>query len=222
MKLRNFYSRLWFILVLILSASAMADRRATLDDGRAVILKDDGHWVFESADRFATSEEGTRVRLKANGQWQYIGNAPKADKEQVLTESLNVTLKNIVTETYKERSGKNTRFNSQTIFYLDVKVSSYSAEVDTKLSHFNLFSAFDSRGNKYPILDVSPQIKRLKPGQKVTLAVRVDGSPSGKLAIGIKHINLAINKAVFGTPTDLEFSKRTDEIKKLKRNVNFN
>ncbi|MAZ87188.1 MAG: hypothetical protein CL693_06050 [Cellvibrionaceae bacterium] len=209
------------LLLSLLSTLAYAERDATGDDGREIILKDNGSWEYKSTDRFATSEDGTRVRLKENGSWEFIGNAPVVNKEQVRTEALDVQLGDIVTEFYKEKVGKNTRHTSQTVFNLKVDVSSYSDGVDAKLSHFNLFEITDSRGNQYPILSVTPQHKRLQAGKEYTIAIRVDGSPSGQFAVGIKHLSVNIDKSVFGTHQDLSFSRRADEIKRLRRKTMF-
>lgn len=204
-----------------LSNIAIADRTATADDGREILLKDNGSWEYQSNDRFATSKDGTRVRLKDDGSWAFIGNAPMVTKEQVRTQSLEVSLGDIVSESFKEKRGKNTRYNSQTIFNLVVDVSSYSQGVDTRLSHFNLFKVSDSNGNDYPIISVTPQAKHLKPGEQYPIAVRVDSSPAGQLAVSIKNIHLHIDKAVFASDADLTFTRRADEIKKIKKQKGF-
>lgn len=187
------------------------------DDGREILLNKNGSWEYKSTDRFATSEDGTRVRLKADGSWEFIGNAPSSSKEKVRTESMEVKLGEIVTEYHKEKVGKNTRYNSQTTFNLMVDISNYSDGVDTKLSHFNLFKVTDSRGNIYPVLDVTPQTKHMEPGKEYPVSILVDGSPSGQFAVGIKFLYLEIDKSVFGTKTNLKFSRRADEatIKKM-------
>ncbi|WP_439135794.1 hypothetical protein [Pseudomaricurvus sp.] len=204
---------------LSLSTTAMAaELSATGDDGREILLKKNGSWEYKSTDRFATSEDGTRVRLKADGSWEFIGNAPSVSKEQVRTEAMEVKLGDIVTEFHKEKVGKNTRYNSQTTFNLAVDISNYSEGVDTKLSHFNLFKVTDSRGNDYPVIEVTPQTKHMEPGKEYPVAIRVDGSPSGQFAVGIKYLYLEIDKAVFGSETNLKFSRRADEAKKVQLN----
>lgn len=206
-------------LNLSLNTPALADQlSATGDDGREILLKENGSWEYKSTDRFATSEDGTRVRLKADGSWEFIGNAPSTSQEKVRTESLEVKLGDIVTEFHKEKVGKNTRYDSQTTFNLMVDISNYSEGVDTKLSHFNLFKVSDSRGNNYPIIEVTPQIKHMEPGKEYVVSVRVDGSPSGQFAVGIKHLYLEVDKAVFGSTANLKFSRRADEAKKIQRN----
>ncbi|MGH1373142.1 MAG: hypothetical protein ACRBBW_13960 [Cellvibrionaceae bacterium] len=209
------------LLGAVSTASLAADRNATGDDGREIILKENGGWEYRSSDRFATSEDGTRVRLKDDGQWEFIGNAPVINKEQVRTEALDVQLGDIVTEFYKEKIGKNTRHMSQTVFNLTIDVSSYGEGVDAKLSHFNLFDITDSRGNRYPVLSVSPQPKHLQAGSEYQVAIRVDGSPSGQFAVGVKYLNINVDKSVFGTQQDLHFSRRADEVKRLRRKTMF-
>ncbi len=206
------------LFALTSSLSVAADLTATADDGREIVLKSNGSWEYTSTDRYATSSDGTRVRLKDDGSWEFIGNAPSVSAEQVRTEDLEVKLGDIVTESYKEKAGKNTRYDSQTVFNLQVDVSRYSEGFSPKLSHHNLFKVTDSRGNLYPVLDVSPDIKHLEPGKEYQLAVRVDGSPAGKFAVGIKYLYLEIDKAVFGSQANLKFSRRADEAKDKKLN----
>jgi hypothetical protein len=183
-----------------------------------VLLKSDGNWEYLSNDRFATSEDGTRVKLKDDGQWEFIGNTPMVAKQQVRTQSLDVQLHQVVTEYSKQKVGKNTRHSSQTVFYLDVNVSRYGKEVPAKLSHHNLIEVTDSRGNQYPVLSVSPAPKQLQPGKSYRLAVRVDGSPSGQFAVGIKQLHMTIQRAVFATERDITFSRRVDELDKKRLN----
>lgn len=197
--------------------SFAAERLATGDDGREILLKADGTWEYRSTDRFATSADGTRVRLKDNGSWEFIGNAPSVSAESVQTEALAVTLSEIVTEFNKQKVAKNTRYNSETTFYLTVKVSAYSkGAITPRLGHHNLFKVSDSNGNQYPILEVSPQPKQLQPGEEYSIAVRVDGSPAGQFATGIKFLYLEIEPAVFGSAEKLKFSRRTDDIKSVR------
>lgn len=198
-------------------ATLAAERFATGDDGREILLKADGTWEYRSTDRFATSADGTRVRLKDNGRWEFIGNAPKMSDASVQTEALAVTLTEIVTEFNKQKVAKNTRYNSETTFHLTVKVSAYAEQaIAAKLGHHNLFKVTDSNGNQYPILDVNPQPKQLQPGEEYSIAVRVDGSPAGQFATGIKFLYLEIEPAVFGSADKLKFTRRTDDIKSVR------
>lgn len=200
----------------LMPAVSAAERVATGDDGREIRLKDDGSWEYISTDRFATSADGTRVRLKDDGRWEFIGNAPSVSAESVRTEALAVSLSDIVTEFNKQKVGKNTRYNSQTTFYLSVKVSAYSEPVAPKLSHHNLFKVTDSHGNEYPVIEITPQLKQLQPGEEYAIAVRADGSPAGQFATGIKFLHLEIEPAVFGSHDKLKFTRRADEAKSVR------
>ncbi|NHN38622.1 hypothetical protein G8764_15035 [Pseudomaricurvus alcaniphilus] len=203
------------------SAVALAQRTAVGDDGREVLLHDNGTWEYKSTDRFATGADGTRVRLKDNGGWEVIGNAPVTREEQVTTSRLDAKLDKVVMEIFREKLIKSTRYDSRTVFYLDIEVSSYSEPVAAQLSHFNLFKVSDSRGKQYPVLGIAPQKKLLQPGDKLQLEVRVDGAPSGLLAVGTRYMTLHIDKAVFGTETELKFSKRVEDIIEVKRDTPF-
>jgi hypothetical protein len=57
-----------------------ADQEVTTDDGREVLLKEDGSWTFRSTDRFANTVDGQRIRLKQDGSWAYVGNSPDGFK----------------------------------------------------------------------------------------------------------------------------------------------
>ena len=70
-----------YMLILFLipvSDASSADQQVITADGREVVLKGDGTWIFLSTDRFANPEDGQRVQLKQDGSWQYVGNAPMA------------------------------------------------------------------------------------------------------------------------------------------------
>lgn len=192
--------------------SLAADRHAIGDDGREILLKNNGQWEYRSQDRFATSEDGTRVRLKENGQWEFIGNAALKKDEHIRTTSLDIKLDKVVMEVYREQLIKSTRYDSQTVFYISLDTSSFSDALKPKLSHFNLIKVNDSRGKEYPVLSVTPQVDILKPGEKFNFSVRVDGSPTGLFSVGTKFIHLTLDRDIFSTQADLTFSKRVDDI----------
>jgi hypothetical protein len=201
--------------ILSLSQLAIADRNAIGDDGREIRLKENGSWEYISNDRFATSEDGTRVRLKEDGSWEFIGNAPMKTEEQVRTENLDLTLDRVITEFVKEKSGpKSYQYKSQTVFYLDLDVSSYGDKVQSKLDQFDLITAVDDKNTEYPVIAVSPSETLFETGKKYKLAIRVDGSPSGSIVWGARKLYLKLDKAVIGNNSELSFMIRTNEIKK--------
>ena len=79
-------------LALLTANTLYADQKITSDDGREVLLNDDGSWQYRSSDRFATTSDGRRVRLKEDGRWSYDGNAPLRSTEQVRTNDLDIKL----------------------------------------------------------------------------------------------------------------------------------
>ena len=206
----------------LFSGLSLADRDAIGDDGREIRLLDNGSWEYISTDRFATSEDGTRVRLKDSGSWEFIGNAPMQTKEKVRTENLDITLNKIVTEFTKEKAGqKSERYNSQTVFFLDLDVSSYGKDVVSKLNDFSLLLVQDNKNTVYPIIDITPAQATFTAGKKYQLQIRVDGSPSGSIVWGSRTLSLTIDKSVFSSNNDLMFTLRSDEIQKQKVNTLF-
>lgn len=205
----------------LLSVSAFADRSATGDDGRKITLKEDGSWEYANTDRYATSEDGTRVRLKDNGTWEFIGNAPVKTKQQFREESLDINLSQVVTEFAKTKvpGSKNTRVNSNTIFSLNVDISSYSdTPITADLNNFAGLSVSDNRGNEYDVLAVTPAKQQLEPGNQYAYQIRVDGSPKYKVGfLNIKTITLKIDAGVFRTNSDISLTLDADEI--LQRRV---
>lgn len=203
------------IVAPMLAAPVLADRAAVGDDGREIRLLDNGQWEYSSTDRFATSEDGTRVRLKEGGKWEFIGNAPMQTKEKVRTENLDISLKKVITEFTKEKAGtKSTRYSSQTVFFLDLDVSSYGDNVNAVLDNFELIKAQDNKNTIYPVVNITPAQTSFEAGKKYQLQIRVDGSPSGSIVWGSRTINLTIDKSVFGSNENLTFTLRADEIKK--------
>lgn len=200
------------VLCLSITTGATAERSAVADDGREILLKDDGSWDYKSSDRFATAEDGTRVRLGDDGRWQVVGNAPVVREELVRTPRLEVTLEQAVMEIFRAKLIKSTRFDAQTVLQLAVVVSSHSDPVAAHLSHYNLFRVEDSRGREYPVIAVTPQHQQLQPGESFHFSVRTDGAPVGLLAMGTNNLVLTIDKTVFGTESDLKFSKRLDDL----------
>lgn len=201
--------------------SHASSHKATGDDGREVLLNSNGTWEYRSNDKLATTEEGVRVRLKPDGRWEPIGNLPVKKDEQVRTSDLDVSLNTVIMEIYRKENTKSTRYDSQTVFYFDLNLSSFGNNINAKLSHFNLFKISDSRGKSYPVLNITPQKEQLKPGDKFQFSVRVDGSPTGLFAIGTKYININIDKSVFNTDSDLKFSKRVDDLESKKMDKPF-
>lgn len=209
--------------VLALAASAMtlssmssyADITATGDDGRTIMLKQNGQWEYSNNDRFATTADGTRVKLKDDGSWEFIGNAPIKSEQQFRAESLDVKLNKVETKYAQEKAGsKNIRTKAHTIFYFDVDISSYATSpIMVNLKDFNGLSVSDSRDNNYKIIAATSSAETLQPGKNYRFEVRVDGAPKFTTSfLSVKNITLTIDKSVFLTAADIKLTAETDDI----------
>ncbi len=214
-RLSSFISRTAFCVMALTAISSYADQPATADDGRAIVLQQDGKWQYSNNDRFATTADGTRVKLKDDGSWEYIGNAPTKNEQQFRVESLDIKLKQVVTEYTQDKAGnKNVRSKANTVFHLDVDVSSYSASpIAVNLSNFNGLRVSDDRGTTYKIIAVSSGEQVLEPGNNYHFEVRVDGAPKFSTSfLSVKTITLNIDKSVFRTDSDIALTTKTDDI----------
>lgn len=203
------------LLMTSMAAPVLAERAATGDDGRQILLQDNGTWEYKNNDRFATSEDGTRVRLKDNGSWEFIGHAPVVTEDNYRGEALDIMLNNVTTESRKvsSPSGKSSRVSAETVFNLDVNLSSYSKQsITPKLSNLNLFKMTDDHGTRYDIVGVTPANQTLKPGESYRYQVRGSGAPQYTLAWRVKTITLQIDKTVFATGDDIVLTLDADNI----------
>lgn len=209
--------------ILALTASAMtlssinsyADISAKGDDGRTILLKQNGQWEFSNNDRFATTADGTRVKLKDDGSWEFIGNAPIQSKQQFRAESLDVKLSKVETKYTQEKAGsKNVRTKAHTLFYFDVDISNYATSpVIVNLKEFNGLSVTDSRDHDYKIIAATGSAEKLQPGNNYRFEVRVDGAPKFTTSfLSVKNITLTIDKSVFLTAADIKLTAETDDI----------
>lgn len=200
---------------LVVTTATVADEDLVSDDGREVHIKSDGTWSFRSDDRFANTQDGRRIRLKSDGTWQYEGNAPLQTEEQFRSQITDVKLQKVEFEAIRSKAHKNTRKQTQTVFYLDV-VHSAAAKVDLNLTadSQSAFSVFDSSGNEYPVVSLKPKQSQLNPGSTETLVIRADGSPQWW---NIKSMQLRIAPRLFNSSKAIELSQRISDIEK--RNV---
>ena len=158
--------------------SVAADQQVITDDGREVLLRQDGTWKFLSGDRFANTDDGQRVRLKQDGSWEYVGNAPMVAPAQVRTRELEISLQRTVIETHEVKVQKNTRVSSQTVFHVEL-ASSPIARKDVYIDEQDTarVRVTDSKGRKYRVLSLHPAPATLKPASRMNVVIRVDGSP---------------------------------------------
>ena len=216
-RLSAFFPGSLILCIAAVSASqgVFADQDVISDDGREVLLKDDGSWIFLSTDRYANTEDGRRVRLKADGSWEYVGNAPMQSEQQVRTTTTDIKLQQVVIEKHEEKSYKNVRVTSQTVFYLDINVSPL-ADKDITISDADLsrIKVEDDKGKSYPVLSISPKPLTLKPDSKQTVEIRADGAPSWLRGTKVMKIELAAGLAGNDKPITLE--QRVDDMETIK------
>ena len=192
-----------------------ANQEVITDDGREALLRDDGTWEFRSADRFANTKDGQRIRLKDDGSWQYVGNAPMISKEQVRTTEMDIELQKVVIETHEKKVQKNTRVKTQTVFYLNLELSSLAKNnISINENDVALVKVKDNEGRNYPVLSVQPGTRELKPGSNTAISIRADGAPQWWKSV--KSIEIVFKPGIFGLQAPVTLSQNVDDIDKKK------
>lgn len=199
------------ISLLSSSHALSTDRVVISDDGREVLLKDDGSWEFLSDDRFANTDDGQRVRLKHDGSWEYMGNVPMTSSVQVRTKELDIKLDSVVIETHEVKVQKNKRVDSQTVFYLNLELSPLAKkDVIISKNDVPLIEVKDNKGRRYPVLSIQPSPETLKPGSNTTLSIRVDGSPQWWK--NVKIMDISLKPGMLGLQETTTLRQNVDDI----------
>ena len=212
-------TRIVFIIIslsLLPGSNALsANQDVITDDGREVLLRDDGTWEFRSTDRFANTKDGHRIRLKDNGSWQYVGNAPLTSKQQIRTTVLDIKLGKVVIETHEKKVQKNTRSKSQTVFYLNLELSPLAeSNISINENDISRVKVKDSEGKDYPLLSIKAEPAVLKPDSNTKVVVRVDGAPQWWKSV--KSMEIIFNPGIFGLQVPVTLSQSVDDIDKKK------
>jgi hypothetical protein len=206
------YSTLPFFL--LISLPLMADQNLISDDGREIVIKDDGSWAFRSEDRFANTKDGRRIRLKTDGTWVYVGNTPLVTKEQARSTTIDVKLEKVEFEAHKQKILKNTRKESQTVFYVNVDVSPLAkAPLQIRDTDLSLIQVRDDKGNEYPTLSITPSAIEISPDSKQTFIIRAEDAPS--LWDGAKLVEITLKAGVFGNEEPIIFSRKYHDIEEV-------
>ena len=225
-----------FALVSILAvggtASSMAEpQRAIADNGREVILNDNGEWEYANDDMYATTKEGNRVRLSPNGKWQPVKQtaapAPKPapvyqpaapvyqsatpasvprDRVILADQNQGLTLDQVVIETHREAVGKNTRKRSNLVFYLDTEGQAVSLNP-------NDIWVQDSKGRDYPVFAVNQGKSPV--GNHPRLVIRANGAPRWW---GVKYFSLQFKPNSIGNSQTIELRKTMSDV--VRKEVN--
>lgn len=201
------------IALLLGSAALPANQDGITDDGREVLLKEDGTWAFRSSDRYANTKDGDRVRLKSDNTWEYVGNAPLTSKEQVRTTILDIQLHKVIIEVHKEKVQKNVRKTTQTVFFLKVSVSP-AANDNVTLSNSDLTRIMvrDDKGKNYTVISTTPSPLDLAPNSEQSIAIRAEGSPS--IWDGAKSMALEFSPGILGIQESLTLHRNISDMEK--------
>ena len=192
-----------------------ANQEVVTDDGREVLLKEDGTWEFSSDDRFANTGDGQRVRLKGDGSWEYMGNAPMVTSQRVRTRELEIELQKAVIEIHEQKVQKNTRVNSQTVFYLKLGLSPVADKgIDIEKSDLALISIQDNKRRNYPVLSMQTSAESLQPDSEASVIIHADGSPQWWK--NVKTLNIVLKPEIFGLSESISLSYSVDDIEKKK------
>ena len=207
----GFVTLLIVLTLLSIGDAHSADQEVITDDGREVLLKENGTWDFLSEDRFANTSDGQRVRLKHDGSGEYMGNAPLTSNTQVRTKALDIKLGSVVIETHEVKVQKNKRVDSQTVFYLNLELSPLAKEdVIISKNDISLIEVKDNKGRRYPVLSIQPSPETLEPGSMTTLSIRVDGSPQWWK--NVKTMDIALKPELLGLQETTTLRQNVDDI----------
>ena len=204
------------VLMLITPVNVQADNQQVItDDGREVLLKEDGTWKFQSSDRFANTTDGRRVRLKDDGSWEYVGNAPMTTASLVRTTGLELKLGKVVVEKYEKKVQKNVRVKTRMVFYVNVDVSPLQKETITiqqdNIAHIDVR---DDTGKIYPVLSIQPSSAELEPDSKTVLEIQADGAPT--VFSKAKTMQIKFKPAMLNTSESVSLSYRVDDFDEKK------
>jgi hypothetical protein len=189
------------------SGTQAAETLATGDDGREVILNNDGSWTYKSTDRYANTSDGRRILLREDGSWVYIGNQKAVSPVQYRNTDIDIGLTRVEIEEYKKPATgikKSPRLSTETNFYFTATVTStgdpISPNVRSSKGEISGFIVSDDYGKEYKVLELSPvDVVQLKPGESINYRLKIQESPKW----GPKTVTLSIDKNVFDTTDDI-------------------
>ena len=203
------------LLLIPVSDAYSADQKVITDDGREVLLKGDGTWVFRSTDRFANTKDGQRVQLKQDGSWQYMGNAPVASDEHVRSTLLDIKLQKVVIERHEKKVQKNIRLRTQTVFYVSLGLSALAKNnISITKNDVSHIEVNDNNGKTYPVLSIDPAPVVLKPDSDTTMVIRADGSPLW--LDDVKSMSVIFKPEIYGIQQPVTLSRDVDDFEKKK------
>ncbi|MFT4614796.1 MAG: hypothetical protein ACI9NT_001947 [Bacteroidia bacterium] len=175
---------LLLVSVLVSVPASVAGERVIADDGREVMLGDDGRWEWASDDRFATTASGERVRLRSDGVWEIVSGSaavrPMPVQSVVNTGPASWSLGDVTIETARgQRSAtkKNVNKQTQTVFNLQARMRTQESGAEQWTLDASDIRVIDSGGREYPVVSTTPDNFTLPSDAPAKMVVRVDGSP---------------------------------------------
>ncbi len=220
----NLTPRYSLFATLLFSILCNAEQIVISDEGREVLIKDDGSWQYVSRDRYASDSLGRRIVLKPDGSWQYkddaIDNPVQAERSAVQDEpgvksqlpGSRLLLDRVEVQRKLTKTIKSKRLETRTIYFLQIR---NTGSQDMQLEETQLqriakgMRAGSSGGENFEIIAVESGTKKLAPGDSSELLVRTAGSPKW---FNVKFLELEIAGGVLGNPAALVLRKDMDEI----------
>ncbi len=187
-----------FSLLLIANNSQADNQLLITDDGREVLLNDDGSWTFRSSDRFASSHDGRRIRLKEDGSWQYADDAPPSPREKAQISNPEIKLEKVIIEKFAKKGFKNTRVKTQTVFYVQLNDSSLIKATSSD-SDISLIEIKDNNGKNYPVISIKPDTAN-------SIIIRAKKSPT--ILDDARSMEITLKAGLFGIKSPVTLSRR--------------
>lgn len=192
-------------LLLLAGGAHSADKKLITDDGREVLLNDDGSWEFRNTDRFANTDDGRRVRLKQDGSWHYVKN--KAVQATTKTPGPLIKLEKVVIEKHERKALKNTRVKTRTVFYLQLENTTQGKlAAAIKGSDISLIEVKDNNGKNYPVTAI-------KSGTNGSAAVYAEKSPT--ILDDAKSMEITLKAGIFGLKKPLTLTERISDFDEI-------
>lgn len=205
-------------LLFAIAHSTMAGERVIADDGREVMLGDDGQWKFLSEDRFATTASGERVRLKADGEWEIVSDAPRVQPTPAQSVadmgSATWSLADVSIETAREQrsaSKKSLSKKTHTVFSLEARMKTADTDSEQWLLNAKNLRVTDSDGREYPVLSITPGSISLTADAPAKVTIRVDGSPHW---FTTRYYELRIAEQAVGNREEVRLKRALSNVQK--------
>ncbi len=205
---------------LFAAQAAITEERILADDGREVLLRDDGTWEYVSDDRFGTTASGERVRLKADGDWEIVPAAAVASSTPAGAIVADTgpalwALREVTIETSRGKRSSNKKGvtkKTATVFNVEVQQGpAADGAVSFTLGEGNV-SVVDSDGREYPVLDIEPTSITLDAGERQRVVVRVDGSPHW---FTTKFYELRIAAQALGNRDEIRLKRALSNVRRI-------